>query len=477
MQTLDTAVEVAPHGDARGLGSWPGRRPGRGSGAVAALVSTAVVAGLLTLLFSRNRRYFFVDDRIAETMPKLLDMGRLLRDGQPPWLSTDVVNGGGYAVEYLNGVFNPLNLALAAALADVEDLALGAFVYVLVHCLLLTVSAAWLARLLGLNTWWSVAFAVSVGFQPYTVLWNATAWSQGLLAFSWFVLTVAAAVAFHLAPRRRYGWVVLIGTFGCLTSGWPLAVFVLGFFVAALLVARHRAGGSLSATAWLAAWAGGGAVCSLVAVYPLLTAFEVADRSSTTGNRDNFNVTPLEGLLHFADPSYYGFFLNFDGYRLQDLPHFYVAWFALPVLVLWQARRLRGPLAPVFAASSATFVLVAIAALGPERLSVFRFPTRAVQFFGFFLLVLVAVLVAHGTFRFSRRRLQVALALVALLVVNSLQSDPEGLARVLWFGLVLVALVAACWWLGRRAAGAVRRRACRTPPSSWAPSACCWPSR
>lgn len=48
-------------------------------------------------------------------------------------------------------------------------------------------------------------------------------------------------------------------------------------------------------------------------------------------------VESTEGLLHFANPAYYGFFSAFEGYRLQDLPHFYVAWFSL-------AEELRPPI-------------------------------------------------------------------------------------------------------------------------------------
>lgn len=453
MHTLAVGPETAPAtGSAHEVRTWPAASPRPTTAWVAAPLSMALVSALLTMLLVNNHRYFYVDDRIAETMPKLMDIGRLLRAGEMPWLSTNIVNGGGYAVEYLLSVFNPLHLALAVVLSDVQDVALGAFVYVLAHCLLLTGSAAWLGRRLGLNTAWSIAFAVSVGFQPYTILWNATAWNQGLLAFAWFVLVVAAAVAFHQTPRRRYGWVVLLGTYGCLTSGWPLAVFALGLFVPALLVARQLTGQPVRPTAWLAAWFGGGVGCSLMALYPLLTAFEVADRSSRTGNPDNFNVAPLEGLLHFADPSYYGFFLNFGGYELQTLPHFYVAWFALPVLAFWRVHGFRPSVSPVMVATTVMLAVSAMAALGPERLSVFRYPTRALQFFGFFLLVLVALVVAHGGFCFTRRRLTVALGVLGLLMLNSLQADPEGAARILWFGLAVGALTTACWAQGRRRA-------------------------
>lgn len=431
---------------------WPTAGPRRGSLAAAVLLSSVLTGGVLALLLARNHQYFFVDDRVAETVPKLLDIGRLVRSGEAPWLTTSFINGGGYAVDYLNGVFNPLNVALAVVMTTFDDVALASFAYVLVHCVLLAASAAWLARSLGLGTWWSTAIAVSCGVQPYTVLWNATAWSQGLLAFSWFVLAVAAAVSFHLCPRRRTGLLLLVGTFGCLTSGWPLAVFLLAFTIAALLLSELLAGVPRRRVAWLAAWGLGGAVCSLVALLPLLTAFQVASRRTTTGNEGNFLVTPLEALLHFANPAYYGFFSSFGGDRLQDLPHFYVAWFALPVIVMLRWSSLPRHVAPLLHTGLAGLMVSVLLALGPERISVFRFPMRAVQFTGFFLLFVVAVAVAHGRFSFSRRRLHVLLALVALLVVNTVQVDPVGKRRAVAFGLVLGAVCLAVWLLGRRAA-------------------------
>lgn len=427
-----------PGGPATTRRTWP-----------AVLISTAVVTGLLLLLLVRNHRYFFTDDRLSETVPKAMDIGRLVLAGEWPWLTTGIVNGSGYSVEYLNGVFNPLNLALYALVSRFDDAAIAGFVYVLGHFLLLTAAAAWLGRLLGLGTAWAVAFAVSIGFQTYTVVWNASAWSHGVVGFAWVVLAVAAATAYQRTPRLRYLWLLLFAVFGTLTAGWPLSVFVLGAFVAVLLVTRRRAGDADAATVRLGVFALGGAVASLVAVYPLFTAFEVASRSSTTTNSENFNVAPLEGLLHFADPGYYGFFANWGGYTLQKLPHFYVAWFALPVLVFAVRRGVPAPLRALLHTTVAMLALSVLAALGPERLSVFRFPTRFVQYSGFFLLMLVALLVAHGGFAFTRRRFQVLLGLVALLAVNALQTDPVGWRRILAATAVLAALCTAVWWHGR----------------------------
>lgn len=426
-----------------------GAAPRRGPSAwLAILLSVAACAGLLTLLFVRNHRYFYVDDRIAETVPKFVDIGRMLLAGQWPWLSTNIVNGGAYAIEYLNGVFNPLNLALCVVLARLDDVALGSFVYVLVHCCILAASGAWAGRTLGLGVAWSTALGLSIGFQPYTILWNATAWSQGLIAFAWFALAVAAAMAFHGEPRRRTGWILLFATYSCLTSGWPITVLVLGFFVGVLVVARLAHGAEVRDSAWLCAWFGAGAICSLVAIVPLLTAFQVAARSSGLQNATNFNVAPLEGLLQAANPAYYGFFNNWGGYGLQTLPHFYAAWFLLPVFVFVKAASPRRDRAALLIALLAGAALSVVLALGPERLLVFRFPTRAIQFVNFFLVLLAGHLVAGGRFAFSLRRLAVMLALLGLMTLNALQADPSGLPRVVAFSLPVLALCLLVWARG-----------------------------
>lgn len=431
----------------------PSARPAPHGSWRSVLLSMAVTAGLYTVLFVQNRRFFFIDDRVADTLPKLMDVGRAVSSGEWPWLTTAAVNSGAHAVEYQNAVFNPVMLALSVPLSRMDDVALGAFLLVLVHALLLAGSAAWLGRLLGLSTSWTVAFAVSVSFQPYTVLWGGAAWLQAVSSFSWFVLAVAAALAFHARPRRRYGWVLLLATYGCLTSGWPLAIPVLALFVLVVVAVRLLDRSDLRTTGWLAAWSAGGVVCSLMALYPLTRAFEFADRTSSVSNDGNFNVGTIEGLLQFANPAYYGFLNSFGGYELQEIPHYYAAWFVLPVLAFWQAGRLPPRAATLLRIALAMLVLAALGTLGPERLAVFRYPTRFLQYTSFFLLVATAVLVAAGRFSFTVRRLRLLLAALALLTIVSLQADPTGTWRVLLFASGVGALCVALYACGRAVDG------------------------
>ncbi|WP_158545932.1 hypothetical protein [Blastococcus sp. TF02A-30] len=416
------------------------RRPPRSWPAV--LLSAGVVAGLFTVQFLRNHRFAYLDDRQADGVAKLVDMGRILAAGKWPWLSTNVVNSGGYAVEYQNGVFNPVNLAFGVLMGHLDDAAFASFLQLLAHLTVLAAAAAWLGRLVGLSTAWSVAFAASVGFGPYTVFWGA-GWYQAVVSFSWFVLAVAAVVALHRTEQQRYGWVLLVAAFLCHQSGWPLAIPVLGLFVAAVVVARLVTGCARGATGWIAAWYGGGVLTPLVGLYPLLVSFRFASRSSSISNEANANVAPLEGLLHAADPSYYGWFTSFDGYRLQELPHFYVAWFVLPVLLLWRPAPVGPRVRALAGATVALSVVTALGALGPERALVFRFPTRFLQYWGFFLLLAVALLVAHGRFAPSGRRLAALAASLVLLVLNSLQADPDGPARVVGLGALTAVLCLA----------------------------------
>jgi hypothetical protein len=443
------ATAVAHHGSAsapaRPRASWP-----------AVVSSVLVTAALYTLLYLRNPRFFFIDDRVADAVPKLMDVGRMITAGEWPWLTTAAANSGAHAVEYQNGVFNPLLLALSVPLSRLDDAALGAFLVVLVHALLLTGAAAWLGRLLGLSTPWTVAFAVSCGFQAYTVFWGAAAWLQAVSSFAWFVLAVASSVAFHLEPRRRYGWTLLAATFGAYTTGWPLVIPVLGLFVLAFVVVRLVQRSGARTTGWLAAWYAGGAVCSLVALYPLTTSLQFATRTSSISNENNFNVVPLDALLQFANPGYYAFFNNFGGLQLQEHPHFYVAWFVLPVLAFWRPGRLPPAAAVVFRVALVMLAVTALGSLGPERLGLFRFPTRFLQYFGLFLLMVTAALVVHGRFVVTRRRLQAVMAVIGLLALMSLQPDPDGVVRVVLFAAGVAALTGALYLSTRRREGRPR---------------------
>lgn len=416
------------------------------------LVSMSIVGLVLSLLFLRNHRYFYIDDRQADGVGKLVELGRILLSGEWPWLSTNVVNSGGYVVEYQNGVFNPANLALGVVMSRLDDAALASFVQILAHTLLLAGAAAWLGRLLGLRPGWTVAFAVSIGLQPYTIYWLA-GWYQVVTAFSWFVLAAAAAFALHLRPRRRYGWTLLVATYCCYTSGWPLALPVLSLVVLALAVARFVTRQPARLTWWFIAWHAGGVLASLVALYPLLLSLQLATRTSAVGNASNFLVVPLEGLVHFADPTYWPWFNSFGGYGLQRYPHLYVAWFVLPVLIFWRRGHLDQRTRALWITSLLLLATTVLGTLGPEQMLVFRFPLRFAQYSGFFLLVVTALLAAHGRPTFTRRRFWVLLAVCGVLLLTSLQSDPAGLRRILLLGLVTMALCAATWWMGLRTQG------------------------
>ena len=438
--------------------SWP-----------AALISMVAVGGLFTMLFLRNHRFAFIDDRQADGVAKLMDMGRILQSGEWPWLSTHVVNSGGYAIEYQNGVFNPVNLGFGVLMAHLSDAAFASFLQVLFHLLVTTAAAAWLATSLGLRTPWAIAFAVSVGFQPYTVFWGA-GWYQAPVSFSWFVLAVAAAVALHRTGHQRHGWLLLVSVYLLCQSGWPLAIPVLGLFVVALAVSRVVARQPRGTTIWILLWSAAGGVVSLIGLYPLITSMSVATRSTAISNDANFNVTPFEGLLHFADPSYAAWFVNFDGYRLQTTPTFYIAWFVLPVLVFWRpAWASLGPQVRVlYTTAIAMLGFSVLGALGPEHLYLFRFPTRFVQYWGFFLLVVAALLVAHGRFTFTRRRAGVLGGLVVLQTVNALQSDPGHPVRIIGLNaLVGVACLAFVWMCAARGRTAPARPAARLAPARW----------
>jgi hypothetical protein len=408
----------------------------------AVLLSTAIVAGLFTLLFLRNHRFAYLDDRQADSLAKLVDIGRILESGEWPWLSTNVVNSGAYAIENQYGVFNPVDLAFGVLIGHMDDLALGSFLQLLTHVLLLTASAAWLGRLLGLTTGWTVAFAVSVGFGTYTVYWGA-AWYEAVTSFSWFVLALAAVVAMHLTGRNRYGWVLLVATYLCYQSGWPLSVPILGLTVLVVVAARFLTRSSRTTSWWILAWYGGGALTSLVGLYPLFVSFRFAARQSSISNESNANVASLEGLLHFSDPSYHGWLNFFSGVNeLQPLPHYYVAWFLLPVLCFWRidVARQRPEIRALLGAGVVLLALTALSTLGPERLLVFRFPTRFLQYAALFLLLTAALLVVHGARTVTRRRLVVFGGAVALLVVNAWQADPAGLPRIVGWAVLVAAL-------------------------------------
>ena len=416
------------------------------------------VAGLFTLLFLRNHRFAYLDDRQADGVAKLVDMGRILRSGEWPWLSTDVVNSGGYAVEYQNGVFNPVNLAFGVLMGNLDDAASPRSCSCWHTWCCSPPRRPGSAGSSGSSTAWAVAFAVSVGFQPYTVFWGA-AWYQAIVSFSWFVLAVAAAVALHLTGRQRHGWLLLVATYPVpperLAARHPRAGPVRRrprrrppgdghaarrHRVDRRLVRRRRrrlAGRALPA----------GRVVRVRVAQLLDQQRQQLQRRAARGAGAR-RRPGLLGLVH----------------QLRRLPAAGPAALlrglvpaAGPGLLAAGRSGRRPPVRALGLATVGLLLVTALGALGPERFLVFRFPTRFLQYSGFFLLLAVALLVAHGTLH--RSHVGGRHVLGGLLVVqtgNALQADPDSPGRIVGLG-VLVGVLCLALVVPRAAAPAAGR--------------------
>ena len=402
---------------------------------------TPILFSLFILL--RRSRYFFIDDKISDSIPKAYDIGRMLRQGEMPWLSTNIMNGGAYAIEYQYAVFNPVRLLIDFTLPSFDDYAIAAWFVTVVYLALIGVAGFILGRNLGLRNAESLTLSTVIAINFYSIYWNASSWLVTFAGFCWLVCGLAfLAGIVHENKVRANLMGLFFAYYLCLTAGRPAAVIALAVASIVVLIhlffirKNHSTGYSLIAVGTAAS------LCAAPALLPLFSVAEIGTRSSSFSNKNNYLVAPLDGLITFSDPSYAAFFRNYGGYRLQKAPSFYAAWFLLPLLCVidFSVQKLKNSGAWVWAALA---ILFALTAMGPERAGFLRYPLRYVPYFQMCLTVLLLLSLKVCGFKITRKRIWLLAALLLFQCIHSIQSRPSKAGVIILATLVVAALSAA----------------------------------
>ncbi|RKT55108.1 hypothetical protein [Saccharothrix australiensis] len=422
------------------------QRPTRGP-LVALGVCVAVVL-IAQIPFLRNRLFYVWDDSAVQFLPTWHHLGdRLLAGEWPLLLDVDSWMGGNLAAEALFGVWNPVNLANYALVAQFDDLAVAAVVVKSEFLALLALGTYLLCREYGASRGPAAVVGIALPFCGFTLYYEAATWAAGLMAFTWLPFTWWAA---RRAARGAASplWAFLFGALA-VTTGNPYGLLGVCVVMAALLVESWL---KRDRSALVRVLVVGGLVALLVPlVYlPLLGSSAVTVRANQGFSSDGTLMPRLSELINLSMASHQPMVKGF-GHSIRMLtPSAYFAWFVVPLLPWLHWSRLRDrwrPLAGVLAVGAAYLLL----AIGPSNLWMFRFPLRHLEVVYLAFGVLFAVLLTGGPrMDHVRRRASITAGALLLTAYLTFAAGPWQWRHHLVALALLAVGGALALWLARR---------------------------
>ena len=413
-------------------------RPRRGRPAPDALLLAVAIAAVTALVKVAWPRFTWFGDNTESFYPMWHMVGSALREGR--WLGFDPTGFAGANVvgESGYGLFNPVTLANAVFISGFDELARASFLVTAEFLILLGLAVRRLALAYGACRATAFAVGVIVPFSGFTLYWDAGNWIGGLMSITWVVWTWGAARRFATGA----GGPAALVAFGALavTVGYPYAllgvVVVLAGTTVELGSARRygRLGGLVVAGLCIGAVA-------LLTYLPLMAALPMGYRDGApTVSNVSYLAPSIGDLLGLSSPTLLPE-INAWGGRSDVVPSVYLSWVMLPLLPWlrwrssgdWRARL--GLLVP-----TGFFLLCT---LGPDRLWMFRWPLRLVEYSWVGLVVCFAILLSAGltTDRLPRRA-GISAAIVTAGFFFAWSSTPDAALAHLGWTAAVGALVA-----------------------------------
>jgi hypothetical protein len=306
-------------------------------GALAAALSMAAAASALLA----SRRFFFTDDYVTYYMPGFREIARLLYEGQFPFLTDRLWNGGALLQEGQFGLFNPVSLALYAIIGKIDDLRLAAAVFSLAHIGIFGGGAYFAGRTIGCSRRHAFLVGLLAPLSDFVFYWAATNWVSILVSMAW--LAWAWGFLILTARRRAYVWPAAAMVAMVLVSGWPfadLALLISVFLAADVFLLSGFSASRLASAAWLAVALAAGVLLAAPALAPLALYDAGAGRPVLFGGW----ASELAGLLGVGVPNFVTHWGYFTPYEFKDVPQptVFVAWFAPLALVNADWKTLMG---------------------------------------------------------------------------------------------------------------------------------------
>ncbi len=362
-------IEHGPAGATRGGNALAEMR----SALLAGLLATATAA--IPLL--HNPSFYFSDDFQTYFLPGFLEIARLIKAGEWPFLTPRLFQGGALLAEYQYALFNPVSVALYLVLDQFERLDRAAALFVLVHLALLGSGIHALARTIGTPRPHAVLAGLVGATSSWLIYWGATSWIPAVVSAAWLSWAAALLVLAYRSPRFLVPAAAAV--FMTVASGWPFADAALLAGVGTGLLAAWCSGGSRIACARLAFAAALGALLAAPAWMPLVAAFASTQRMAITFNPHTLQ-TPLLVLFAIGAPIFPQPWSLMGVRVFASPPMQYVGWWIPVVFLHADFKRLRTPQGAGAAALVAITVLFALLAMAPA-LSQLRWPFRFLPYF------------------------------------------------------------------------------------------------
>ncbi len=402
-----------------------------------ALLAACLAAATAAIPLLHEPSFYFRDDAQSYFLPGFLEIARLIRSGEWPFLTPRLFQGGAFLAEYQYGLLNPVCLALYRVLDGFERLDRAAAFYAVFHVGLLGAGTYALGRSIGTGR----PFAVLGGLAGATCLgvvdWGAVSWVPGLVSAAW--LSWAAAFLIWAGQDSRFIAPAALAVFLVVASGWP--------FADAALLAGLAAGVAAGAFAGADRWAGLRAVLATglgfalaaPAWMPLAAAIGSTARLAESFDPHQWQ-TPLPTLVAIGAPVFPQAWISFGGLSLVVSPPMqYVGWW-IPVAMLHGAwPRMRGPAGTGAALLLAATLVLGLLAAAPG-VSQLRWPFRFLPYFQIGCAVLGAWFLGQPGHVWSARRAS-ALILGTGLLAGLPLVDAIGVNLLLLLPVVLVVMI------------------------------------
>jgi hypothetical protein len=239
----------AGHGNILAVSLSPDAHPVPADGTVAVteragdLARAALIFGgvaVFWILFATLFEGFYRDDNVGGTIPVLMEVGRLLLQGQSPTHLYSLGGGVARISLVVSGVLDPLVIVPTLMLQGHP--AVLANTIAALHLALFAAGGWFLGRRLGTPRWAALVGAIGLGSSGYFVVWAGN-WLLGMLVPFAFLPWLAGGLIGVLDAESRRELIAMelvsaLGIGGVFLSGMPFAGYYGGIVIVFLLVAH-----------------------------------------------------------------------------------------------------------------------------------------------------------------------------------------------------------------------------------------------
>jgi hypothetical protein len=404
------------------------------------LTSFVSVVIIPLYIYKLNNRFFYIDDKVSEYIPKLLDIASILKEGEFPFLSTNFMNGSVYAAEYAEGIFNPIILLSSLLLDSFDNLAFGACILTTLFLLIGFYGFYLLAVEIGIRKSWASIFALSATFNCFYIYWCASSWFNPVNSTAFLPYALYSAIALKRKVSFRSTFFFITSCYLVASAGWPLTLIILFLFLALQLIDILFVKKDVQMFICnMGIYCATGLICTLP-LLPLFLSNDMFTRNSALGiNNANFCVGSLKGLLMFSFPAFQDIMHTWGGYSKLQFSNYYTGWFALPLIAYlnYSSTKIRENQVWILVVLT---IICGVAVMGPELIGPIRFPIRFIHYYHIFGILLLLILFERSGLVFTKNRTGIFLFIFLFQIIFALQVNPENVKIILIYSFILLSL-------------------------------------